>query len=389
MTQEDPVRSPAERVSTRPADPGVGHPARSARITSLDVARGFFLLVAIVCASVIPPVPWWLQHAPWSGVTFVDLLFPLFVSLSGVGMAFLYRRNATWQRTARRVIVLLLAGVAYSAVINLHFELSTLRLTGVLQLYAVLILAFALLHQVTRSARGWAVITLVAAVVATLAYLWFQSRCVGDLLTPRCNPSLAIDGRIFGAHMYHQGLRGHDPEGLVAIGGAFITAAAGTTAGHLALDARTGSRQAALTQIAVWTVTCAALGSGVALLVEPFKRLWTPSFALMAGALGLALFLAAFAVFDVYLERTLGQSTQARIGWPLVALGRNSLLVYFGFHLVAAFLLRGGDEISYAERIGDALSFLGGERVAFALAHLALWWVVAALLHHRRIYIRA
>lgn len=358
------------------------------RITSLDVARGMFLIVSVLSASVIPPVPGWLQHPSWFGVTFYDLIFPLFVTLSGVGLAFAYRRANSWPTTARRVIVLVLVGVLYTAVYGNHYELSSLRFTGVLQLYAVLVLLSALLHTVTRTARGWAVITVVTAVLGTIAFLWFQGRCIGDVLTPTCNPSAVIDSRIFGAHMYAEGLRGHDPEGIVAICGAFLTAAAGTTAGHLALDARAGSRRVGLVRIAVWTMFCAALGSGLALVLEPFKRLWTPSFALLAGALGLAIFLVAFAVFDVYLERTRGRPTQDRIGWPLVALGRNSLLVYFGSHLTSALLLRYGADTSYAERIGDSLSWLGGPQVAFALTSLALWWMVAAVLHRREIYIR-
>ena len=93
-----------------------------------------------------------------------------------------------------------------------------------------------------------------------------------------------------------------------------------------------------------------------ALLVEPFKRLWTPSFARVAGALGRAIFLVAFAVSDVALQRTLSRSTQDRVGWPLVALSRNSLLLYFGSHLVSAMLLRVGDP-SVTERIGGMFSW--------------------------------
>lgn len=371
------------RLTTRSAHIATG----TARITSLDVARGLFLIVSVTSASVIPPAPDWLRHASWFGVTFIDLVFPLFVTLSGVGLAFAYRRGNNWPATARRVGVLIVVGVFYTAVYSLHLDPGTLRLTGVLQLYAVIVLLTALLHTVTRTARGWAVITVVAALVGTLVFLWYQGRCDGDVLTPFCNPSAAIDTRVFGVHMYAQGQAGHDPEGIVAICGAFVTAAAGTTAGHLALDARTGSRRLGLVRIAAWTIFCAALGSSLALLVEPFKRLWTPSFALMAGALGLAIFLVAFAVFDVFLERTHGRSTQDRVGWPLVALGRNSLLVYFGSHLVSSLLIRAGDP-SVAERVGDAFSWLGGPQVAFALISLAVWWGTAAVLHRRQIYIR-
>lgn len=361
---------------------------RPPRIVSLDVARGLFLIASVTSASVIAPVPPWLQHPAWFGVTFYDLIFPLFVTLSGVGLAFAYRRTSDWRTTTRRVVVLTAVGVVYTAAYGNHYDLGTLRLTGVLQLYAALVLVSAVLHTVTRTARGWAVISLITALLGTLTFAWFQSRCPGGVLSPTCNPSGVIDLRIFGEHAYAQGERRHDPEGLVAIAGAFLTAAAGTTAGHLALDARHGSRRVALVRIAAWTTLCALVGIGLSQVVEPFKRLWTPSFALLAGALGLAIFLVAFAVFDVLLERTRGGRARDRAGWPLAALGRNSLLVYFGSHLAAALLMRVGGEVSWAERIGEVLSFAGGPQVSFALASLALWWVVAAVLHRRQIYIR-
>lgn len=360
---------------------------RVPRITSLDVARGLLLIVSVLSASVIAPVPRWLQHPSWFGVTFYDLIFPLFVTLSGVGLAFAYRRGSDWPATVRRVIVLIVVGVVYTAIHGDHYELSSLRFTGVLQLYAVLVLVSAVLHTVTRTARGWAIITVVTAVVGTTAFVWFQSQCYGDVLTPTCNPSGAIDARIFGTHLYAAGERGHDPEGLVAIAGAFLTAAAGTTAGHLALDAREGSRRLGLIRIAGWIIACAALGAVVAQLIEPFKRLWTPSFALLTGVLGLAIFLVAFVVFDVFLQHAHGREVQDRVGWPLVALGRNSLLVYFGSHLTSALLMRAGDP-SLAHRIGDTLSWGGGAQIAFALTSLAVWWAVAAVLHHKRFYIR-
>ncbi|WP_161965008.1 heparan-alpha-glucosaminide N-acetyltransferase domain-containing protein [Ornithinimicrobium cerasi] len=358
------------------------------RLVSLDAARGIFLTVSVTSASVIPPVPSWLEHPAWFGVTFYDLIFPLFVTLSGVGLAFAYRRRTSWRTTARRVGVLLVVGVVYTAVHGNHYELGSLRLTGVLQLYAVLVLASALLHTVVRDARGWAVITLATAVLGTLAYVWFEARCPGAVLAPTCNPSGVIDGALLGDHMYAQGERRHDPEGLVAICGAFLTASAGTTAGHLALEARAGSRRVGLVRIAAWTATCAATGTGLAMVVEPFKRLWTPSFALLAGALGLAVFLVAFAVLDVLLERVRGARTRDAVGWPLVALGRNSLLVYFGSHLGSALLLRYGGEPSWAEQAGEAVSWEGSAQVGFALLSLVVWWAVALGLHRRGIYVR-
>lgn len=359
---------------------------RRFRLTSLDVARGLFLIISVTTVSVLPPRPAWLLHAPWFGVTPYDLIFPLFVTLSGIGLAFAYRKPPPNRVTVRRVLVLCVVGVIYNIVSSGSAELSTIRITGVLQLYAVLVLISALLHLVVRSAQGWAILTVAAAVGLTALYWWFESRCTIGVLSPECNPSRIIDGAIFGEHMWNQGTRGHDPEGLVAIGGAFITAAAGTTAGHLALSARTGSPRRALTLLAAWTTACALMGLALAQVVEPFKRLWTPGFGLLTASLGLLIFVSVFSVVDVWWRR-IPYSRQQWITWPLEALGRNSLLVYFGSHLLVLLLLRYGNP-SYAERIGRAVAGESGAQIAFVLLSLALWWVLAMILHRARIYVR-
>ncbi|MFK5583740.1 heparan-alpha-glucosaminide N-acetyltransferase domain-containing protein [Serinicoccus sp. LYQ131] len=366
----------------------VGAPAPTRpRVMSLDVARGLFLIASVTTASALPPSAPWMTHPAWFGVTPYDLIFPLFVTLSGVGLAFAYRSPTRVAVTARRVLVLLSVGVLYTAVHGDHYQLSTLRLTGVLQLYALLVLVSAVLHQVTRSARGWAVVTGVTALVGAGVYLWAQQQCPGSLLTPECNPSRWIDGRLLGEHMYAQGRAGHDPEGLVAAAGAFLTAAAGTTAGHLVLDARHGSSRVGVVRLAAWTIACAAAGVALALVVEPFKRLWTPSFSLLAGALGLLVLLVAYVLVDV-LPRRRAARLRDRASWPLVALGRQSLLVYFGSHLLAVLLIRHG-EPSLAQRLGEWVPLPGGPEVGFVVLSLALWWAVAMLLHRAGIYVRA
>lgn len=292
---------------------------RAKRVTALDVARGLFLIASVTLSAVLPPRAGWLAHAVWDGVTLYDLTFPLFVSLSGVGLAFAYCNDGSGWVTARRVVVLAAAGLAYTAIAHGGVGLSTFRLTGPLQVYAVLVLVVALLHTVLRTARGWAVVTFVtAAGLSAFLVAWAASRR-GSTLTPECNPSRVLDGALLGAHMYAGGERGRDPEGVVAMAGVFVTAAAGVTAGHLLLRYRSAWR------LVVWAVAIAAGGLALATLLEPMKRLWTPPFALLTGALGVAI--VAFVVFD---RSATGRwdRLRARVASPLVALGRNSLLVY-------------------------------------------------------------
>lgn len=365
---------------------GAGPARRSPRFASLDVSRGLILVVQVCVISVLAPVPDQLRHPTWFGVTLFDLVFPVFVTLSGVGLAFAYGRRTDVLVTTRRVVVLCLAGLLYTALLSGHYDPWTLRLTGVLQLYGVLVLVSALLHTVVRTARGWAVVTVVATLASAAFMVWWQSRCSLGVLTPECNPSGVIDGAVFGSRMYAGGERGHDPEGLVSIFGAFITASAGTTAGHIAIRTRRGSVRRGLVQLGAWTVACAGLGAGLSLLIEPFKRLWTPSFALLTASLGLALFTLTLAVVDGWLAQR-AVPDRHPLARPLIALGRNSLLVYFGSHFLAS-LLRQGDP-SLAERLAGSVSWLGGPRVGYLLLSLAFWWGLTIVLHRYRIYVRA
>lgn len=375
----------AQRRATRTLlDTGAA--GRPGRITSLDWARGVFLIVSVTTSAVLAPRPPQLVHASWSGVTAYDLIFPLFVLLSGAGLAFAYRNRVRPLVTLRRVVVLLVVGLLYNAVIAADVTLETFRVTGPLQVYSVLVAVIATLHLVLRSARAWAVTTLVAAGALAAGLWWWSTGCPTGVLTPECNPSAVIDGRLFGAHMYAAGERGHDPEGLVAIAGTFVTASVGVTAGHLAVRSRQTGGGAL--RLFAWAVTVAAAGAALSLVVEPMKRLWTPSFGLLTGALGVLI----LAVGYLLLDRSAGRrwtAVRARLSAPFVALGRNSLLVYFGSHVAFAVLSRTGGTPSWAQRIAEAVSFDADPRIAFVVLWLAAWWVLALLLHRRRIYVHA
>lgn len=355
------------------------------RVASLDVARGWMLLTSVSSAAVVTQRPPWLVHAVWRGITIYDLIFPLFVTLSGVGMAFAYRNRVSHWVSLRRVVVLLVVGLIYGGLTSGNWAPGTFRVTGTLQLYAALVALLAAAHLVARGWRAWAGVTLgVGTVLAVWLRLWANG-CPGGELTPACNPSATIDGALFGARMYAEGRLGHDPEGIVAILGAFITASAGVTAGHMALELR--RRGAGPFALAAWAGLVAVWGLALTALVPAFKRLWTPSFALTAAALGIVLFGVAFLLFDVP-RRVIRPESMERLAAPFAALGRNSLLVYFGSHLAIALLWQLG-EPWWAGRIADVLGTGAAGPVLFAVANVAAWWLLAIALHRRRIYVHA
>lgn len=339
------------------------------------------LILSVSAEAVLSPRPTAFVHTKWSGLHYYDWIFPLFVVLSGCGMAFLFGRRIAWTRNARRIGVLLAAGLAYNYVVDPTRGWEQLRFTGVLQLYAGLVLLVGLLHYVLRRAWHWAAFTIALSVGLT-AYWYVVSRsCPGGTPLPTCNPTLAIDGFFVDPeHLYRLGARGFEPEGILGILGALTTASAGVTAGHLLRRPGPGRGR----EILLWGGVTAAVGGCLWLVVPGLKWLWTPAYGLVTGAAGLVLLAAWYWLIDSGPRR----HRLLPVSSPLRALGRNSLLVYFGSHVAMMLMLRVGDP-DLPHRIADRLAWTGHPDVAWVVASVLVWWAIAIGLDRRRIYIRA
>ena len=82
------------------------------------------------------------RHKDWDGFAFYDLIFPLFVFISGVSVVWsltketqLHGRAGALQRVVRRAALLFLLGIFYSG--GLSKEWPDIRLLGVLQRIAL------------------------------------------------------------------------------------------------------------------------------------------------------------------------------------------------------------------------------------------------------------
>ena len=369
---------------------------KSVRIASLDWARGAMLIASVLVNSLIV-TPAWFDHAKWSGIHPVDIIFPMFVTLSGCGLAFAMHRKVKVKPLARRFVILLLVGLVYNAIVEWSVDVWTWRITGVLQLYAVLVALMGVLHLVTRSWRGWAVLTLLFACAHTLALGLYSRSCPSGILTRVCNPSGPLDSLIFGAnHIYAEGVAGHDPEGIVAILGAMVSAAAGATVGHLMLSltsARHGTRSwpRAVVALSLTAAGFLILVFMLRLLAAVFgfeflfaKRIWTAPFALVVAAGTTMLLLLG----HLLLDRVGASPRLERASFPLISLGRNSLLVYFGSHILTTLLGRSFGGASLSMRYFDAMGGTILAQVGWSLALLAFWTTLAVALHRRGIYLR-
>jgi predicted acyltransferase len=168
-----------------------------------------------------------------------------------------------------------------------------------------------------------------------------------------------------------------------------VTALAGVTAGHIVLAAHGSCRAPAY--LLGWAGALALAAVAVSPILPAMRGLWTTTFALGAGSLGVVLLALVTAVLGLPLADRL-RTLRERLAWPLVAMGRNSVPVYFGSELLMVVLVtrRDGDAHPWANVLGDRVEdlALGHNRTGVVALMLGLWLCVAALLHWRRIHLR-
>ena len=137
--------------------PNVSQP--TTRLSSLDVFRGITIalmilvnMASIAGKDVYPP----LLHAKWHGWTVTDFIFPFFLFIIGVAMAFSLSKYtegnkskfAALGRIFRRTIILFILGLFLNGFWNQGiwtFDLSTIRIMGVLQRISLAYLLAALI----------------------------------------------------------------------------------------------------------------------------------------------------------------------------------------------------------------------------------------------------
>lgn len=131
----------------------------SQRLISLDALRGFTIAAMVI---VNDPGSWNhvyapLLHAHWHRLTLTDLIFPFFLFIVGVSIAFAYTkrieknisRNVMYKKILWRSVKIFAVGVFLW--LWPEFNFSTLRWAGVLQRIAIVFFAGAILFLNT----GW------------------------------------------------------------------------------------------------------------------------------------------------------------------------------------------------------------------------------------------
>jgi predicted acyltransferase len=334
---------------------------------------------------------WPLEHAQWHGWTPTDLVFPFFLFIVGVSITLALGNRVESGRLNRELYFKIIKRTALIFATGVflngfpHFNLSELRIPGVLQRIAVCYFFASIIFLKTK-ARTQVVITVLLLVV-----YWFMLRFIAapgfaayDLTKEGSLPSF-IDRVVFGKHVWAQA-KVYDPEGLLSTIPALATTLIGVLTGHWLRTEKTQYEKVA--GLFVTGAICIVLGWAWNPFFPINKALWTSSYVLFTGGLALNFLGLCYWLVDIKGYR--------RWAKPFEVFGVNAIALYVGSAIMANLLelipvtLPNGTKTSIGAWFYYKLSFLSpiNASLAFAIAFVLVWLGLMWILYRRKIFIK-
>lgn len=295
------------------------------RLLSLDVFRGITIAVMILVNSPGNQFTYaWLEHSAWNGCTLADLVFPFFIVIAGMSSVLALTNLQITGFPNRLLFKIIIKRSAYIFCMGLllnilpnHFDLSHLRVSGVLQRIAICYFFSAILF-LTTTIRVQSFI--IAALLVSYWFLMSGFSAIGSL---SINHNLVgyVDRLILSPrHLYTPTF---DPEGLLSTLPAIASALFGNVIGAILVSSRSKPQQ--LRWIIVAGLILAVLGLVWSRTFPINKLLWSSSYVLWTSGLSFLVFAICFALIDIKHYQSWSK--------PFLLFGKNALSVYM-LHVV-------------------------------------------------------
>jgi predicted acyltransferase len=316
------------------------------RLQSLDVMRGFDMLWIIGGGSLIialaKSTQWvWLQalaeqmeHVQWQGFHFEDLIFPMFMFISGVAIPFAInskiekgtRKGLLLSRIIKRGIILVLLGILYNGALEKGFV--NVRVASVLAQIGLGYLFAAIINLYTKTIR--AKIFWITGILAGIAYLQLAFPVPGfgpGLLDAEGGVNAWIDQMLLPGKLYGKTF---DPEGLLCIVSAISVTLMGSVAGSILRGGKIKpGKKALLLTISGFILVL------IALLLSPvypiIKKAWTVPFNLLTA--GISSMLLSFFYFTIDVKSGKNKIASFSLLFFKV-IGMNSITIYLATRII-------------------------------------------------------
>jgi predicted acyltransferase len=328
--------TPISDVAPRAVRPATA--AGAGRLESLDALRGFDMfwivgggamfggLAKAVHLPVLNALLPQFEHVRWQGLHFWDLIWPLFMFIVGVSIAFsTARRRAAgashrtlYLHAARRAAILFVLGMMAQG------NLLDWNLSKLWPCYSVLhgiAAGYLIALAVALEFRPKAQILILSGFLLLYWALLMLVPVPGvgaGVLTPTGNMATWIDQLILG-HFHHG-----ENTWFVSYLGFASSVLLGVMAGHVLLSARTAA--AKLRLLAAAGAGCLAAGLLWSMALPIIKLLWTSSFVLVAGGFSFLVLALFYWMVDVRGWRGWA--------WPFRVIGMNAIVAYMTMSLV-------------------------------------------------------
>ena len=322
-----------------------------------------------------------MTHPYWEGLRFYDLIFPLFIFITGVAITLALPKQVaregkakTHLRVAKRALLLYVLGIIYYGGLSGDFD--HIRYVGVLQRIAICYLAASILF-LNLDWRGLAAATaaLIVGYWALMTFVPVPGIGAGSF-APNANLANWLDTQFLPGRMWD---KTRDPEGLLSTLPAIATCLLGVMSGLVLVRLDLGASRKSAWLIGGGIVMTAA-GYVWALQMPLIKSIWSPSFVLATGGMSAILLGVFHQVIDVW-----GYKRWTPV---FVWIGANAITLYLlnalmGFD-VPARRIAGGE---FGETL-DALLLPGIGALLVNLVALGLVIALAGYLYQRKIFLR-
>ena len=355
---------------------------KSERLLALDVFRGMTIFFMIV---VNTPGSWShvyapLRHAKWDGCTPTDLVFPFFLFIVGVSMAYSFRKyeaanRSVWiKKVLRRTLVIFAIGIVLNWFPFYTTNISDLRIFGVLQRIA---LGFggAALIVIFFGKKLVPFIT-----VGILLLYWGILLLTGgeDPLSLKDNAVRLLDLKLLGEkHLYGGYGMPFDPEGLLSSLPSIGTALLGYMTGQIILSQ--SDLKSAISKMVLGGLIFIFLGTIWHFVGFPInKPIWSSSYVLFTGGLAMCFLALLLTIIDL--------NSLHKWAFPFKVFGLNPLISYIlsGIFVRLILMIKIGEKTTYTWLYETIFQPTFGDKfgsLTFAFSFVGLIFIFAYLLY--------